>query len=140
MAAEIIPIRRDMAKDSKPTRRKTPKQRAEERGTRVPDPFPLDDVRAWFRARYGKVPRRVVEDEHEKFMDHWCGVPGWRGRKLEWAGTWRNWMKKAEQDWRSPLGSYLRRVGWKPPAEREAERTPSTTGREALNPNGPFAE
>lgn len=28
-----------------------------------------------------------------RFADYWRGVPGQKGRKLDWAGTWRNWVR-----------------------------------------------
>jgi hypothetical protein len=36
--------------------------------------------------------------ETEKFRDYWAAIAGARGRKLDWAATWRNWMRKADQD------------------------------------------
>ena len=30
----------------------------------------------------------------EMFRDHWSEVPGLRGLKLNWSGTWRNWVRK----------------------------------------------
>ena len=28
------------------------------------------------------------------FSDYWRGVPGDRGRKVDWAATFRNWIRK----------------------------------------------
>lgn len=32
------------------------------------------------------------------FVDYWRGAPGGKGVKLDWPATWRNWMRKAQQD------------------------------------------
>jgi uncharacterized protein YdaU (DUF1376 family) len=34
--------------------------------------------------------------EAEKFRDYWHGVPGAKGRKSDWPGTWRNWIRRAD--------------------------------------------
>lgn len=66
------------------------------RATRVPDPFPVtpDLVREGRRI----APLVDLEAEHEAFMDYWRGAPGSRGTKLDWTGTWRNWMRRAQKD------------------------------------------
>lgn len=38
-------------------------------------------------------PELDPADIFERFCDHWKGVPGQRGIKLDWFGTWRNWCK-----------------------------------------------
>jgi len=67
--------------------------------------MPDEKMRAWFaEERLATwIDGRV---EHEKFCDYWAGVPGVKGRKLDWAATWRNWMRSAAE----------RQVprGWKP--------------------------
>lgn len=63
--------------------------------TRLPDPFPLtDDLTAWARENCPDVPRT----EHERFIDYWRGVGGAKGRKTDWPATWRNWMRRAQDD------------------------------------------
>jgi hypothetical protein len=39
--------------------------------------------------------------DHEAFCDYWQGVPGAKGRKTDWAATWRNWMRR-EHERRAP--------------------------------------
>lgn len=64
-------------------------------GTRVPDPFPLtDDLLTWVRTDCPDVPR----SEHDRFMDFWRGQPGAKGRKVDWPATWRNWMRRTQDD------------------------------------------
>jgi len=68
------------------------------RGHRLPDDFEPDAVLlAWVRANCPDVPRT----EHDKFVDHWRAQPGAKGRKLDWPATWRNWMRRAQEDIRS---------------------------------------
>lgn len=64
-------------------------------GTRIPEDFePTEKMRAWFAAeQLGQVIDGRTE--HAKFVDYWLGVPGAKGRKLDWAATWRVWMRSA---------------------------------------------
>lgn len=65
--------------------------------TRVPDPFPLtDDLKTWARTECPGVGM----SEHERFMDYWRGVGGAKGRKVDWEATWRNWMRRAQDEGR----------------------------------------
>lgn len=34
-----------------------------------------------------------IENEADRFRDYWHGKPGAAGRKLDWRGTWRNWVR-----------------------------------------------
>ncbi len=42
-------------------------------------------------------PDLSPEAVFERFRDYWRGVPGRRGTKLDWAGTWRNWVRSEEK-------------------------------------------
>lgn len=65
------------------------------KATRVPDPFPLDEVlKSWFNENCAGLDG---PGEHEKFMDYWRGAPGVKGRKDDWPATWRNWMRTARE-------------------------------------------
>jgi hypothetical protein len=44
----------------------------------------------------GACPDVDLRAEHEKFTDYWLGVAGSRGVKADWPATWRNWMRKAQ--------------------------------------------
>lgn len=62
------------------------------RGTRLPPAWkPTPDLQAW--ARQGR-PWLDVPAVVATFVDHWTAVPGGRGVKLDWAATWRNWVRK----------------------------------------------
>lgn len=61
------------------------------RGERIPEPFILTgDMRAWAAA---ETPGLDVDAETRAFVDYWRGVPGARGRKLDWPATWRNRLR-----------------------------------------------
>jgi hypothetical protein len=65
--------------------------------TRIPDNFMPDErMRAWFADEKlaAVIDGRV---EHDKFVDYWAGVPGVKGRKVDWPATWRNWMRTAAE-------------------------------------------
>jgi hypothetical protein len=60
------------------------------RGCRIPDGFPDADAVAWCRTERDDLsPTAVVE----KFRDYWLGVPGAKGRKVDWPATWRNFVR-----------------------------------------------
>lgn len=76
------------------------------RGTRV-DTWTGPDAALveWARRECPLVDGRV---ETEAFFDYWRGVPGVRGTKLDWPGTWRNRMRDRQQ--------FLARLGNRSPA------------------------
>ena len=65
----------------------------DKRGTRIPEnwrPSPPDQQFAI--DKLGSVDRaRHVYDE---FVDYWRGVPGAKGRKVDWAATFRNRVRQ----------------------------------------------
>lgn len=66
------------------------------RGTRLPDPYPITTkMRTWATT---ETPTVDVNREHAKFCDYWAAVPGQKGVKLDWGGTWRNWMRRAAEN------------------------------------------
>jgi len=66
-------------------------KKSTEQGTRVPEPFELsEDMRAWAQA---EAPDVELEAATTEFLDYWRGIPGAKGRKLDWPGTWRNRMR-----------------------------------------------
>ncbi|MEE2041258.1 hypothetical protein Q8791_28940 [Nocardiopsis sp. CT-R113] len=70
------------------------KPKAAPRGTRIPDDFEITDaMRTWA----SKSAPSCGWSDHESFVDYWRGVPGARGRKLDWVATWRNWMRREHQ-------------------------------------------
>lgn len=69
------------------------KTKPETRKTKIPTPFLLTpEMRAWAA---GSVPGVDLKTETEKFVDYWRGEAK---TKADWSATWRNWMRKAQQD------------------------------------------
>lgn len=63
-------------------------------GSRLPDDWrPTDDDIAFALAERPDIDWRT---EAEKFRDYWHGMPGAKGRKATWKGTWRNWIRRAD--------------------------------------------
>lgn len=63
-------------------------------GTRLPDDFPVTEaMREWARAN---APLCGPTD-HEAFCDYWRDQPGAKGRKVNWLGTWKNWMRREQE-------------------------------------------
>jgi len=70
------------------------------RGERLPDPFFITiGMRSWADAEGITIEemRKITEE----FCDYWRAVPGQRGRKADWTATWRNWLRRAQDDRRS---------------------------------------
>ncbi len=65
-----------------------------ERGTRLPADWSLPaDLRQW-AADHG-LSQAQIDLQADSFADYWHARPGSGGVKLDWAGTWRNWCRKA---------------------------------------------
>jgi hypothetical protein len=63
-------------------------------GTRLPEDWlPSRELVDWAR---DECPHVDSKRETERFRDYWHAKPGKDGRKLDWAKTWRNWMRTAE--------------------------------------------
>lgn len=82
-----------------------PKTSSSERGTRLSKDFAItEQMIVWAREHCPNVLARPVINnkgpglqETEKFIDHWSNIPGAKGRKIDWVGAWRNWMRNAEE-------------------------------------------
>lgn len=74
------------------------------RGTRLPDNFePTDEMKAWARK---DCPLTTYRD-HEMFVDHWRAQTGQRAVKRDWIATWRNWMRRTQEN-RERTSNYQR--------------------------------
>lgn len=79
-------------KDTPPATRVPPK--GDRRGHPLPDDFTVtEEMAVWARE---KAPSCGTAD-HEAFCDYWRGIPGAKGRKLDWVATWRNWMRREHE-------------------------------------------
>jgi hypothetical protein len=68
---------------------------ARPRATRIPDDFAVTaEMAAWARE---KVPAVDITEETENFRDWWSAKAGAGGVKVDWAATWRTWMRNQAQ-------------------------------------------
>ena len=75
-------------------------------GTRLPEGFEIsEELRTWAATKAPHVDLSTALDE---FHDYWRGVPGTRGKKLDWEGTFRNRLRELEG--RSAKSGRLSRV------------------------------
>jgi hypothetical protein len=70
----------------------------ETKGSRLPPDWALPDdwlADAGDIAFKAKTPitEQEIRNEADKFRDYWTAKPGAAGRKLDWRGTWRNWVR-----------------------------------------------
>lgn len=84
------------------------------KGHRLPDDFePDSELIEWAREHAPTTSRA----DHEQFVDYWRGVPGAKGRKVDWRATWRTWMRREHE----------RRAGSGARASPTSAPRPSTT-------------
>lgn len=63
-----------------------------ERASRIPEPFVVtEEMLRW--AHSEGLDEAEVGRRTDNFVDYWRGVPGQKGRKLDWMATWRNAMR-----------------------------------------------
>jgi len=66
------------------------------RPTRIPDDFAATpEMVAWAKVKTPDVDGRR---QTERFIDYWRGKGGVAGTKVDWVATWRNWMRRAQDD------------------------------------------
>ena len=81
----------------------------ESRASRIPEGAVLpDDYRTFAEQEGHPDPER----EWSKFTDYWRAQPGAKGLKLDWLGTWRNWVRRSVEDGK-------RKQQWKQPGSAE---------------------
>lgn len=72
------------------------------RGSRCPDPFLVTpEMWAWAAK---EVPTVDGHDQTARFVDYWRAKSGKDATKLDWVGTWRNWLRRAADDARGRRG------------------------------------
>jgi hypothetical protein len=68
------------------------------RATRLPDDWSLpDDWQRWAQEAHAIDAQRAVRISLA-FRDYWVAKPGRDACKLDWLGTWRNWVRKEVGD------------------------------------------
>ncbi|WP_315298139.1 hypothetical protein [uncultured Actinomyces sp.] len=66
----------------------------------MPDGWQPDQALAdWTRAN---APAAANAVEVERFRDYWTAQPGAKGRKADWAATWRNWARRCQEQAQGP--------------------------------------
>ena len=91
-----------VAADAAPATANTskPSKQSKARGTRLPDGWQPDQALAdWTRAN---APAAATTLEVERFRDYWTAQPGAKGRKTDWAATWRNWARRCQEQAHGP--------------------------------------
>ena len=77
-----------------------PSKASKARGTRLPDGWQPDQALAdWTRAN---APAAANALELDRFRDYWTAQPGAKGRKTDWAATWRNWSRRCQEQHTTP--------------------------------------
>lgn len=65
-------------------------------GTRIPEDFTVTpEMDLWAQS---ETPDVNVPSATARFIDYWSGISGQRGKKLDWVATWRNWLRKDQDD------------------------------------------
>lgn len=67
------------------------------RACRLPENWQPSSEQIEFARENGVDPVKTAA----VFRDYWLGVPGEKGRKLDWDATWRNWVRR-DTSMRSP--------------------------------------
>lgn len=76
--------------------RKRAKSKRESLDTRLPEGWVLPpEWLEWAKINYAPDPA-AVQMEADRFRDYWHAAPGAKGRKRDWAATWRNWCRNAK--------------------------------------------
>jgi hypothetical protein len=79
-----------------------PKAKTAKRGTRAPSSVdPAAD--AWLASHGIPSLSSALGSTAAEFLDYWAGIPGQRGTKLDWAGTWRNRLRDIEKRTGRPM-------------------------------------
>lgn len=92
--ASVLP---EHSQISEPEEKEEPNGSSKKRGSRLPADWRLTKALGDWAMKEG-LSEVSVRREADKFRDYWNGVPGKSGVKLDWDGTWRNWVRKAVGD------------------------------------------
>ena len=68
-----------------------------ETGSRLPPDFAVPAEWLTWAASERGWSRADVNREADNFRDYWISQPGARGRKSDWAATWRVWIRKSHR-------------------------------------------
>lgn len=97
-SAELVTVSADAAPATANTSK--PSKASKARGARLPDGWQPDPALAdWTRAN---APAAANALEVDRFRDYWTAQPGAKGRKTDWAATWRNWARRCQEQAHQP--------------------------------------
>ena len=97
-SAELATVAADAAPATANTSK--PSKSSKARGARIPDGWvPDDDLIAWTKVN---APAAANSLEVDRFRDYWTAQPGAKGRKTDWAATWRNWARRCQEQHTQP--------------------------------------
>lgn len=72
-------------------------------GSRLSDDFVLPKAWGnWALENINGATVEVIRSQADQFKDYWTGKAGAAARKVDWEATWRNWMRNAKINTRSP--------------------------------------
>lgn len=66
-------------------------------GTRIPEPFIVDEAMRDWAVDRGFTPEWCVQ-QTERFVNYWTAKAGKDGSKADWRATWRNWILRSADD------------------------------------------
>lgn len=100
-AAELVTVSADAAPATATTSKPSKASKASKaKGTRLPDGWALNPALVvWTRAN---APAAANALELDRFRDYWTAQPGAKGRKTDWAATWRNWARRCQEQHTQP--------------------------------------
>ena len=77
--------------DPDPEPKSKERERERSRGSQLAPDWQLpEEYRTWAAAEgYAEI-----DDNADRFRDHWLAQPGKRGTKMDWFAVWRNWMRR----------------------------------------------
>jgi uncharacterized protein YdaU (DUF1376 family) len=91
-----MPVATQVKANHKPiTNNQEPKNREQQRGSRLPADFALTGN--WISFCEQERPDLTPQKVFEQFKDYWTAQPGQKGVKLDWEATWRNWVRRQSQ-------------------------------------------
>lgn len=87
------------------------------RGTRLPPDFDFRDMTDNMADTVAQWPPGKLEREFDRMKD-WAAAKGETSK--DWKATWRNWIRKADDDWQRERSRNHKRQGWGAVADRIA--------------------
>ena len=97
-----------------------PSSKKSDHGSRLTDDWHPSETDHQF-ARNEGLTDDDIKREADRFRDYWLAVPGQRGRKRDWAATWRNWVRRSDTGGNRKMGG--RDTGSRRPPPHGSNRT-----------------